>query len=117
MVTLPLYGGFELGTAAMQFVEKAPWIERFNVNYHLGVDGISLWLVLLTAFINLVVAIAGGIYLFLFSGHLVGRGEEEREPESLGDALADAQDFRQPGLAGGLIGSAEPFAERFDRWW
>ncbi len=59
MVTLPLYSGFELGTAAMQFVEKAPWIERFNVNYHLGVDGISLWLVLLTAFINLVVVIAG----------------------------------------------------------
>jgi len=59
MVTLPLYGSFELGTAAMQFVEKAPWIERFNVNYHLGVDGISLWLVLLTAFINLVVVIAG----------------------------------------------------------
>ncbi len=59
LVTLPLYDGFELGTAAMQFVEKAPWIERFNVNYHLGVDGISLWFVLLTAFINVVVVIAG----------------------------------------------------------
>jgi NADH-quinone oxidoreductase subunit M len=43
----------------MQFVEHAPWIARFNVNYHLGVDGISLWFVLLTAFINLVVVIAG----------------------------------------------------------
>ena len=59
LVTLPLYAGFKLGTAAMQFVEKAPWIERFNVNYHLGVDGISLWFVLLTAFINVVVVIAG----------------------------------------------------------
>lgn len=59
LVTLPLYDGFKLGTAAMQFVEKAPWIPRFNVNYHLGVDGISLWFVLLTAFINLVVVIAG----------------------------------------------------------
>ena len=59
MVTLPLYGGFELGTAAMQFVEKEPWIGRFNVNYHVGLDGISLWFVLLTAFINLVVVIAG----------------------------------------------------------
>lgn len=59
LVTLPLYSGFKLGTAAMQFVEKAPWIERFNVNYHLGVDGISLWFVLLTAFINMVVVIAG----------------------------------------------------------
>ncbi|MES2878679.1 MAG: NADH-quinone oxidoreductase subunit M [Pseudomonadota bacterium] len=59
LVTLPLYAGFKLGTAAMQFVEKAPWIERFNVNYHLGVDGISVWFVLLTAFINVVVVIAG----------------------------------------------------------
>ncbi|MBU0588709.1 MAG: NADH-quinone oxidoreductase subunit M [Gammaproteobacteria bacterium] len=59
LVTLPLYSGFELGTSAMQFVEKGPWIDRFNVNYHLGVDGISLWFVLLTAFINVVVVIAG----------------------------------------------------------
>ncbi len=58
-VTLPLYDGFKLGTSAMQFVEKAPWIERFNVNYHLGVDGISFWFVPLTAFINVVVVIAG----------------------------------------------------------
>ncbi len=58
LVTLPLYDGFKLGTSAMQFVEKAGWIERFNVNYYLGVDGISLWFVLLTAFINVVVVIA-----------------------------------------------------------
>ena len=58
LVTLPLYSGFQLDTSSMQFVEKAPWIERFNVNYHLGVDGISLWFVLLTAFINVVVIIA-----------------------------------------------------------
>jgi NADH-quinone oxidoreductase subunit M len=59
LVTLPLYGGFKLDTAAMQFVEREPWIGRFNVFYHVGLDGISLWLVLLTAFINLVVVIAG----------------------------------------------------------
>ncbi len=59
LVTLPLYSGFEIGTAAMQFVERSPWITRFNINYHLGVDGISLWFVVLTAFINLVVVIAG----------------------------------------------------------
>ncbi|MFM1925700.1 MAG: NADH-quinone oxidoreductase subunit [Pseudomonadota bacterium] len=59
LLTLPLYSGFQLGTSALQFVEKAPWIERFNVHYHLGVDGISLWLVLLTAFINVIVVIAG----------------------------------------------------------
>jgi NADH-quinone oxidoreductase subunit M len=58
LVTLPLYDGFKLGTAAMQFVEKEVWIQRFNVNYHLGVDGISLWFVLLTAFINVIVVIA-----------------------------------------------------------
>ena len=58
LVTLPLYDGFKLGTSAMQFVEKAPWISAFNVNYQLGVDGISLWFVLLTAFINVIVIIA-----------------------------------------------------------
>ena len=59
LVTLPLYGQFDNHSAAMQFVEQAPWIERFNINYHLGLDGISFWFVLLTAFINVVVIIAG----------------------------------------------------------
>jgi NADH-quinone oxidoreductase subunit M len=59
LVTLPLYSGFQLGTAELQFVEKLMWIERFNVNYHLGVDGISLWFVLLTAFMTVIVVIAG----------------------------------------------------------
>ena len=59
LVTLPLYSGFKLGTSAMQFVENTGWIERFNVNYHLGVDGISVWFVILTAFINVIVVIAG----------------------------------------------------------
>jgi NADH-quinone oxidoreductase subunit M len=58
-VTVPLYSRFELGTSAMQFVEKASWIERFNVFYHLGLDGLSLWFVLLTAFITVIVVIAG----------------------------------------------------------
>lgn len=58
LVTLPLYEGFQLGTSAMQFVEKSGWVQRFNMNYHLGVDGISMWFVLLTAFINVVVIIA-----------------------------------------------------------
>lgn len=57
-VTIPLYSGFEIGMATMQFAEKIMWIERFNIHYHLGVDGISLWLVLLTAFINVVVVVA-----------------------------------------------------------
>jgi NADH-quinone oxidoreductase subunit M len=58
LFTLPLYTGFQIDTSAMQFVEKSSWISRFNVNYSLGVDGISLWFVLLTAFINVVVIIA-----------------------------------------------------------
>ncbi|MDE2606557.1 MAG: NADH-quinone oxidoreductase subunit M [Burkholderiales bacterium] len=58
LVTLPLYGRFDTSTASMQFVENVPWIARFNVNYHLGVDGISLWFVLLTAFITLIVVIS-----------------------------------------------------------
>ena len=59
LVTIPLITGFDTGTAAMQFVEKTSWIERFNVYYHLGVDGLSVWFVLLTAFITVVVVIAG----------------------------------------------------------
>jgi NADH-quinone oxidoreductase subunit M len=58
LVTLPLYSRFDQGTSAMQFVEKQPWIERFNVSYHLGLDGISFWFVLLTAFITVVVVIS-----------------------------------------------------------
>src|SRR5574344_2914894 len=56
--TLPLITGFDATSAQMQFVEKAPWIGRFNVNYHLGVDGLSFWFVPLTAFITVIVVIA-----------------------------------------------------------
>lgn len=59
LVTMPLYTGFDPGTADLQFVEKAVWIERLNAHYHLGVDGISVWFVLLTAFITVIVVIAG----------------------------------------------------------
>ena len=59
LVTLPLYTNFAAGSAQMQFVELAPWIERFNVNYHLGVDGISVLFILLNSFITVLVVIAG----------------------------------------------------------
>ena len=59
LLTLPLYAQFDTSTAAMQFAENLPWIDRFNVRYHLGIDGISLWFVLLTSFITVVVVIAG----------------------------------------------------------
>ncbi|WP_421885083.1 NADH-quinone oxidoreductase subunit M [Methylibium sp.] len=57
-ITLPLVTGFDTATAAMQFSENLAWIDRFNVRYHLGVDGISVWFVLLTAFITIIVVIA-----------------------------------------------------------
>jgi NADH-quinone oxidoreductase subunit M len=59
LVTLPLIQHFDKTAHGMQFVEKAAWIERFNINYFLGVDGISVWFVLLTAFITVIVVIAG----------------------------------------------------------
>jgi NADH-quinone oxidoreductase subunit M len=57
-VTLPLMSGFDNATAAMQFTEVFSWIERFNVHYHLGVDGLSMWFVPLTAFITVMVVVA-----------------------------------------------------------
>ncbi|MFT4268149.1 MAG: NADH-quinone oxidoreductase subunit M [Xenophilus sp.] len=58
LVTLPVWTRFDNSTSAMQFVEKSPWIERFNIHYHLGVDGLSMWFVLLTAFITVIVVIS-----------------------------------------------------------
>jgi NADH-quinone oxidoreductase subunit M len=58
LITIPLYTNFAAGSAQMQFVELAPWIQRFNVNYHLGVDGISVLFILLNSFITVLVVIA-----------------------------------------------------------
>jgi len=57
-VTIPLYAGFDVTDAGMQFVEHATWIERFAVNYALGVDGIAVWFVLLTALITVIVIVS-----------------------------------------------------------
>ncbi|MEP6505877.1 MAG: NADH-quinone oxidoreductase subunit M, partial [Betaproteobacteria bacterium] len=59
LVTIPLITGFDTSKTGMQFETKLTWIERFNATYHLGVDGISVWFVLLTAFITVIVVIAG----------------------------------------------------------
>ncbi|POR55632.1 NADH dehydrogenase subunit M [Paraburkholderia eburnea] len=59
LVTLPLVSGFDTTTAALQFEEKSVWIDRFNIAYHLGVDGIAMWFVVLTALITVIVVIAG----------------------------------------------------------
>jgi len=58
-VTLPLYTGFDTSTPAMQFVEQHRWIARFNIEYLLGVDGISMLFLILNSFITVIVIIAG----------------------------------------------------------
>jgi len=58
-LTVPLWAHFDTTTAAMQFIEKLPWIPRFRAFYALGVDGISLPLIVLTAFMTVPVVIAG----------------------------------------------------------
>ena len=59
VVTIPLYTGFDVTTSAMQFVELTAWVPRFNINYHLGVDGLSVLFVILNAFITILVVVAG----------------------------------------------------------
>ncbi len=83
LVTIPLVTGFHTSLATMQFVERHDWISRFNVYYLLGVDGISVWFVLLSAFITVIVVVSAwqvitervnqymGAFLVL-SGLLVG---------------------------------------------
>src|ERR671916_2492011 len=58
LVAVPLYTAFDASSAAMQFVELVPWIEAFNINYHLGVDGISVLFIVLNSFITITVVIA-----------------------------------------------------------
>ena len=59
LVTLPLYTNFMSDTSEMQFVEMHNWIIRFNIHYHLGVDGISVLFILLTSFFTPIVVLAG----------------------------------------------------------
>ncbi|HEY0665360.1 MAG TPA: NADH-quinone oxidoreductase subunit M [Gallionella sp.] len=59
LVTIPLYTGFVSESSEMQFVEYHNWIARFNIHYHLGVDGISVLFILLTAFFTPIVVLAG----------------------------------------------------------
>ena len=59
LVTIPLYTGFVRDTSDMQFVEMHAWVSRFNIHYHLGVDGISVLFILLTSFFTPIVVLAG----------------------------------------------------------
>jgi NADH-quinone oxidoreductase subunit M len=58
LVTMPLISHFDNAAHGMQFVESTPWIGRFNIIYALGIDGLSLWFVPLTAFITVIVVIS-----------------------------------------------------------
>jgi NADH-quinone oxidoreductase subunit M len=57
-LSIPLFGDFKIGTAAMQFVERAPWISTIHAEYYIGVDGISMPLILLTTFTTVLIVIA-----------------------------------------------------------
>jgi NADH-quinone oxidoreductase subunit M len=59
IVSIPLFSAFDPTTAKMQFEELALWIPAFNIHYHLGVDGFSMPLILLTTFTTVLVIIAG----------------------------------------------------------
>ncbi len=59
LLSIPLWSRFDRTSADMQFVERTPWIERFQIEYFLGVDGISVPLVLLTTLLTMVVVVAG----------------------------------------------------------
>ncbi len=59
VLSIPLYTQFDITSAGMQFVERVPWIESFGIEYYLGVDGISMPLVVLTTFMTVLVVIAG----------------------------------------------------------
>jgi NADH-quinone oxidoreductase subunit M len=58
VLSVPLWASFKTGTAAMQFVERAPWISTIHAEYYLGVDGISMPLILLTTFTTVLIVIA-----------------------------------------------------------
>jgi len=58
LVTIPLYTDFNTTLIGFQFEESLPWIPAFNINYHLGVDGFSVPLILLTSFTTVIVVIA-----------------------------------------------------------
>ena len=58
LLTLPLYSQFNTDTHLMQFVERHGWVEAFNIEYFIGIDGISMPLILLTSFTTVIVVIS-----------------------------------------------------------
>jgi len=58
LVSLPLFFNWQMGEAGYQFMERMPWAPELGLNYILGVDGISLFLVLLTTFLGPIVILS-----------------------------------------------------------
>src|SRR5207302_341293 len=91
LVTIPLFLSFDASSSAMQFVEFGHWIERFNVNYHLGVDGISMLFVLLNSFITVLVGsllmLVALLYLYGKSGGSFAIFDWHKLPLPLGAQL------------------------------
>ena len=69
LLSFCLYAGFDVSTHEMQFVEKTPWIETFNVFYHLGVDGFSMPLIILTTISTLLVVVAAWEVIHAICGY------------------------------------------------
>ena len=92
LLSLFLYFGFNVGTADMQFVEKANWISTFNIRYHLGVDGISMPLILLTTFSTVLVVAAAWDLAILHDGD-----REARHVEFLPHPLDEGVEVLQSG--------------------
>ena len=59
LLSLPLYTRFDKSVATFQFTEHSAWVPTFNINYSIGIDGISLPLILLTTFLTCIVVVAG----------------------------------------------------------
>jgi NADH-quinone oxidoreductase subunit M len=69
---IPLVAGFQNGVPSMQFVENVKWLPSFDIAWHLGVDGISLWLIVLTALTTVVIVVAGWQSITLRSAQYFG---------------------------------------------
>ncbi len=63
LLSVPLWMGFDTTTADMQFVERVPWIQALGAYYHLGIDGISMPMILLTTFMTVLVVVAGWVVI------------------------------------------------------
>ncbi|MFI4918247.1 MAG: NuoM family protein [Legionellales bacterium] len=58
LICVPMVSWFDLNTFSMQYIEEMPWMPALGISYHLGIDGLSLLLIVLSIFTNLIVILA-----------------------------------------------------------